>query len=148
VCNNAPVAVTENLFIAMKNMRRKNDTLMIWIDQLCINQADLSERSQQVLLMADIYRQAQTTIIWLGESAENSDLAMKVVQKSKKFTAAEYNELLESEFEKLASIHIKLGLPNWDHKSWAALRRLLQRPWFKRTWASAFLYSTISLFER
>jgi hypothetical protein len=89
VCNNSTVKVTENLYIAMKNIRQKSDTLAIWIDQLCINQVDLSERSQQVLLMAEIYRKAQKTIIWLGKSADNSNLAMKVVQKSKKFTTSQ-----------------------------------------------------------
>jgi hypothetical protein len=39
---------------------------MIWIDALCINQGDLSERDQQVRLMAEIYvRAASRVIIWL-----------------------------------------------------------------------------------
>jgi hypothetical protein len=37
-----------------------------WYDTLCINQDDLSEKSQQVLYMRDIYE----TLIWLGEAAD------------------------------------------------------------------------------
>jgi Heterokaryon incompatibility protein (HET) len=138
VCNNSTVKVTENLYTAMKNIRQKSDTLAIWIDQLCINQVDLSERSQQVLLMAEIYRKAQKTIIWLGKSADNSDLAMKVVQKSKKFTTTEYKDLVESGVIDFTNLPTKLGLPNWNDRSWVALRLLLKRPWFKRTWVSIF----------
>ncbi|GME48413.1 het domain-containing protein [Neofusicoccum parvum] len=39
---------------------------LFWIDQFCINQSDLTEKSQQVSLMASIYSAASTTVIWLG----------------------------------------------------------------------------------
>lgn len=37
----------------------------VWIDQICINQSDVGERSSQVLLMADIYRRAEFVAVWL-----------------------------------------------------------------------------------
>ncbi|KAF5587517.1 hypothetical protein FPANT_6862 [Fusarium pseudoanthophilum] len=40
--------------------------LRIWIDQLCINQHDLSERSHQVGFMRDIYQSAQRTLACLS----------------------------------------------------------------------------------
>ena len=39
----------------------------LWVDAICINQADLTERGAQVSLMADIYQGAKKTIVWLGE---------------------------------------------------------------------------------
>ncbi|KAH7411740.1 heterokaryon incompatibility protein-domain-containing protein [Phaeosphaeria sp. MPI-PUGE-AT-0046c] len=38
----------------------------IWIDQLCIDQSNPTERNHQVRLMSLIYRYAKTVIIWLG----------------------------------------------------------------------------------
>ncbi|KAJ6780462.1 hypothetical protein PWT90_01828 [Aphanocladium album] len=38
----------------------------IWIDAICVNQQDLSERNIQVSMMKEIYGQAQSVIIWLG----------------------------------------------------------------------------------
>jgi hypothetical protein len=38
----------------------------IWADAICINQSDLQERSQQVRLMGNIYRNAERVLIWLG----------------------------------------------------------------------------------
>ena len=33
--------------------------MTFWIDAICINQADLDERSQQVAIMRDIYASAE-----------------------------------------------------------------------------------------
>ncbi|KAI6764150.1 hypothetical protein HG530_007939 [Fusarium avenaceum] len=47
----------------------KDCTLLriVWVDALCISQNDLAERSQQVQLMGDIYKQAVETIIWFDD---------------------------------------------------------------------------------
>ena len=42
----------------------------LWIDAICINQEDISERNHQVQQMGDIYRGAQTVFVWLGLEAE------------------------------------------------------------------------------
>ncbi|KAI1348165.1 heterokaryon incompatibility protein-domain-containing protein [Xylaria sp. FL0043] len=39
----------------------------VWIDAICINQDDLSERAQQVKMMRQIYQTASTVKIWLGK---------------------------------------------------------------------------------
>lgn len=38
----------------------------MWADAICINQADLSERSQQVSLMSTIYAKAERVLAWIG----------------------------------------------------------------------------------
>lgn len=38
----------------------------IWIDAICINQADLDKRCEQVQPMKDIYSSAEEVLIWLG----------------------------------------------------------------------------------
>lgn len=50
--------------------------LYFWIDAVCINQSDYKEKSFQVSRMADIYRQARKTIIWLGLADKSSDMVM------------------------------------------------------------------------
>ena len=40
---------------------------VIWIDQLCINQADIVEKSSQVAMMPRIYKSCKEVILWLGE---------------------------------------------------------------------------------
>ncbi|KAK4500255.1 hypothetical protein PRZ48_008444 [Zasmidium cellare] len=40
--------------------------VLVWVDALCINQADLDERSRQVSLMKQIFSRAESVYIWLG----------------------------------------------------------------------------------
>ncbi|KAG8169933.1 hypothetical protein KVR01_000678 [Diaporthe batatas] len=47
----------------------------LWIDAICINQADPEERARQVALMSRIYRQASRVLLWIGEGDEFSDYA-------------------------------------------------------------------------
>ncbi|KAF2139470.1 uncharacterized protein K452DRAFT_232719, partial [Aplosporella prunicola CBS 121167] len=40
----------------------------LWIDAICIDQGNVSEKNHQVNQMADIYRNATTVFVWLGLS--------------------------------------------------------------------------------
>ncbi|KAH6678701.1 heterokaryon incompatibility protein-domain-containing protein [Halenospora varia] len=60
------VSVRRNLDRALRHFRRKDRERVLWIDAICINQADDEEKSWQVKLMADIYRRAQRVLVWLG----------------------------------------------------------------------------------
>ncbi|KAI8939245.1 hypothetical protein NX059_005071 [Plenodomus lindquistii] len=42
-------------------------TILLWVDALCINQEDASERAEQVKMMGKIYARATNVKIWLGE---------------------------------------------------------------------------------
>ncbi|KAK5734177.1 hypothetical protein LTR17_009160 [Elasticomyces elasticus] len=63
------VEIGLNLFRALQGLRsgRKEDT--IWVDALCIDQADNDERASQVSFMGEVYARASTVYIWLGTTA-------------------------------------------------------------------------------
>ena len=65
--NQHPFPVTINLFLALRRLRDADVVRMIWIDALCINQANVDERNQQVSIMGYIYKQAREVLIWLGD---------------------------------------------------------------------------------
>ncbi|OCK86532.1 HET-domain-containing protein, partial [Cenococcum geophilum 1.58] len=64
------IPVTQNLEYALRYPRRQTQPRRIWVDAVCINQADLDERSKQVSRMKNIYQQAFNVVIWLGEENE------------------------------------------------------------------------------
>ena len=66
IINKRPVMITRNLHDSLRQIRSKTKTITIWADALCINQADLDEKSRQVGLMVEIYRQCSKVHIWLG----------------------------------------------------------------------------------
>ena len=46
---------------------------------ICINQANVKERGQQVQIMCDIYHQAQRVMIYFGEAGKDSDAIMDTI---------------------------------------------------------------------
>lgn len=64
--------VTANLSRALEDAARFFKTahpdqaeVLLWADQICINQRDDDEKSHQVSMMGDIYQNAQQVLIWL-----------------------------------------------------------------------------------
>ena len=66
------IALTDNLFNALRRLRRRFRTRTLWIDAICINQDDLLERSHQVSFMGEIYRAAIRVCVWLGDAPDIS----------------------------------------------------------------------------
>ncbi|KAF2491517.1 HET-domain-containing protein, partial [Lophium mytilinum] len=62
-----PLPVTDNLYDFLRAMRINRPKVALWVDQICINQKNLHEKSSQIRLIADIYSSAQSVIAWLGE---------------------------------------------------------------------------------
>jgi hypothetical protein len=58
--------IGSNLSWALIHIRKPNQEVRLWIDAVCINQADDIEKSWQVGLMARIYAHANGTLVWLG----------------------------------------------------------------------------------
>jgi hypothetical protein len=87
--------------------------------------------------MRDIYSQASTVLIWLGEASTIEEVALRALPKivgaldSAELQLALWNAhhyLLE----KMDSVFAELGLPDPKSKIWSTISRLLDRSWFKR----------------
>lgn len=84
--------ITASLDGALRRFRDREQTRRLWTDSICINQQDLQERSQQVALMGDIYRQARQVLIWVGKAddvGEMSGLGFWAMQFLSDFAVAE-----------------------------------------------------------
>ncbi|KAH9836912.1 Heterokaryon incompatibility protein (HET) [Teratosphaeria destructans] len=51
----------------LKSLRLPDKVRVVWLDCICINQANDAERSQQVAMMDEVYRQGVQNIADLGE---------------------------------------------------------------------------------
>jgi hypothetical protein len=108
-------AVVTNLFAALMAIRSGDSTLTIWVDALCINQIDVLERHSQAQLMLQIAQSASETIVWLGESTEDSDLAMSFV--------SHYDDIVAKGLTRDEILALN-----------KALISLFVRPWWSRVW--------------
>ncbi|KAK0624381.1 heterokaryon incompatibility protein-domain-containing protein, partial [Immersiella caudata] len=74
-CNDIPISVTKNCWDALWHLRdpilgrgraRNTDgSITLWIDSICINQSDKTEKDSQIPLMNDIYSGARSVCVWL-----------------------------------------------------------------------------------
>lgn len=108
-CNGQAFCITESVFDALQNLRNSKQPLCIWIDQICINQQDVSERNHQVQLMTRIYSNASIVIVWVGLGTESSEFMFQCIHDSD-VPSGEGNRLVDARTE------------------------FLERPWFERVW--------------
>ncbi|KAK8009222.1 heterokaryon incompatibility protein-domain-containing protein [Apiospora marii] len=64
------VSITESLEAILFRLRLPSEPRTLWIDQLCIDQSNIEEKSAQVQKMRSIYINCTRAIIWLGEIAD------------------------------------------------------------------------------
>ena len=79
-CNGFKLRISSNLAEGLRRLHAYASSMKtpwkaygwFWVDQICINQEDNVERTQQVRIMRSIYKRSSHTIIWLplknGES--------------------------------------------------------------------------------
>jgi hypothetical protein len=68
--NGILVQVRPNLWNFLKQLRQQGNTRTVWVDALCISQADLKEKAQQVQMIGQIFQQAVGVHAWIGEGSE------------------------------------------------------------------------------
>ncbi|KAH7377379.1 heterokaryon incompatibility protein-domain-containing protein [Pyrenochaeta sp. MPI-SDFR-AT-0127] len=124
------LAITPNLHAALLRLRDSTAAKKLWVDAICINQADDEERAAQVEGMAQIYAFADHVLVWLGPQAEDSDAAFRTIE-----SAAGRAGDLETYYS--AAVHVdnikgeNLNLPIPEA---TVLNSLLKRPYFGRIW--------------
>jgi hypothetical protein len=132
--------VGRSLHDALKIMRRPDESRLVWIDAICINQgADsvaCAERAIQVKMMQDIYGSASQTVIWLGPEEDDSNLAMDFIS---------YQAIMEPT---RANLHMDTRWKGWTTDDdffyvvrepkfvplWEAMFKLCKRAYWSRMW--------------
>ena len=76
-CSGFVLYTTPNCLAALRQLRQTQVLEVLWVDSLCIDQTSISERSQQVALMGEIYKEADTVIAWIGDNDQAIEIAME-----------------------------------------------------------------------
>lgn len=75
--DHAPLRITAQLNQALLRVRQVHlHVLVLWVDAVCIDQRNTTERNQQVSMMQDIYSKSHHTVVWLGEYDSDNDAAI------------------------------------------------------------------------
>jgi hypothetical protein len=122
--NGIDFRVHENLDSALRHMRLLDKSRVLWADAICIDQNNLAERARQVALMGKVYKQANRTLIWLGDSDDDSRTALSFLKN-----LADGGHVLSD--NGCAGRRVNSGPCT---SQLAALVRLFHRPWWYRIW--------------
>lgn len=82
LCDHVQVPITANGYSALQHLRRKLGSFTIWIDAICIDQNNESEKESQIPLMGEIYHFAEPVYVWLGEGDQQSNRAMELLGRT------------------------------------------------------------------
>jgi hypothetical protein len=85
VCEGKLLLITPSCESALRHLRQKNNTRVLWVDSICIDQEDgdlsVKERNAQVSLMGEIYAKAARTLCWFGQGNEFTPELMSLLRR-------------------------------------------------------------------
>jgi hypothetical protein len=96
--SNIPFKATVNLELALRNLRHERSVRKLWVDAICIDQEDDTERNAQIKQMAKIYGRASRVLIWLGQIDSKSELAFDMVERSIRPSVDDFISLNRTDF--------------------------------------------------
>lgn len=133
-CDGQKILVTANIKEAISALRLVDQPRRLWIDQVCINQEDIDEKSAQVSMMGEIFSKAQKVLVWLGSSSPSSSSAIEFLRnialwdRNKRTSLYKRRQIADTGMPALPA------LPRADQPEFQAVQALLRRPWFLRKW--------------
>lgn len=121
---------------ALRRRRYDHKACVLWIDAICINQDDDSERGHQVGMMADIYGSTWRNLVWLGEDDRYTEAALDSIEELNEEFRRETDDLSNS----YDTLYTSKGQYNYSSKQLKAkidpeaLMHFYRRSWFSRLW--------------
>jgi hypothetical protein len=123
--------VSKSVAGALRHLRCALEPRRLWIDSICINQVSKKEKDAQVKIMGEIYRQATSTRVWLGEASRSTGRAFSAIQMLAAGVGGPTSKVSSSEWW----AHLRdSGILSLSAADRDALNSLVDRGWFDRTW--------------
>jgi Heterokaryon incompatibility protein (HET) len=127
-CDGGSLHVTPHLYTGLQCIFELAESKSVWIDAICINQADDAEKAAQVARMWTIYGAATRVMVWLGPEEDDSDRAVDAIPDlCDKFAKIPKDT-------KLIKNPPAFGLPPFKDRVWTAVQQVYRRAWFQRLW--------------
>ncbi|RGP78787.1 hypothetical protein FLONG3_2985 [Fusarium longipes] len=136
--NGKTVEVQPNLYGALVELQAACSDTPIWIDALCINQADPNERSSQVSVMNQIYGKANRVIVWLGKPFPELEAGIKAAERIGTESVPHTLRMIGGQTwdfsSDLSTMPQKYGMDPIDAEEALGLVTLFMSNWFARIW--------------
>ncbi|KAH7115363.1 heterokaryon incompatibility protein-domain-containing protein [Dactylonectria estremocensis] len=137
--NGVSVQVNPNLIDALLALRLPDTRRGIWIDAICVNQTDTTERSIELQTMGEIYRLAKTVVVFLGSPPSPSSSSItdlfKFLNRSGNGTAPDERNDRRVDTE---AVFQRCGVDSYSVCK--GFVELCLRPWWGRIWVMQEFY--------
>ncbi|KAJ4295575.1 hypothetical protein N0V90_007588 [Kalmusia sp. IMI 367209] len=123
-CSGTTIPVTTNCEAAIRRLRKPGLRRRLWIDALCIDQNNITERNHQVSLMKHIYESASRVLVYLDSPHDDFSELITWLRDNAQFCDMEelrHTDNLDS-----------TSMP--DSKHIILAKGLLALRWFRRVW--------------
>ncbi|TKA70324.1 hypothetical protein B0A55_09631 [Friedmanniomyces simplex] len=144
-CEGRPFFITQNLYRALWQLRLPDRSRRLWVDAICINQYDVTERSQGVSMMRQIYSGAQRVDVWLGPCDESTADAIALLETiatnccMSVYGAGQRSwwlqKLKQEDYpNRILQDGPLVDVPDASCLSWQSVKQYYDRDWFTRVW--------------
>ncbi|KAI5362148.1 Putative heterokaryon incompatibility [Septoria linicola] len=134
-----PELVPGSAVRVLRALRHPTRSRVLWIDAICINQCDQTEKSDQVSFMCEIYRHGYNNLIWLGEAEKRHSIEVEQTLQavlSNKRRAMENDERFRRLMRSSDSAEVQNGQYLDPGINLAPLQTLFESEWFCRLWVA------------
>jgi hypothetical protein len=132
LCNGQRIPVTTNLADALRQIRSREKTKLLWADAISIDQNNNQEKGHQVKRMGRVFQAARQVLAWLGRDTSGiAEDAFWVIRETN-----QYFRLHSSPIDGWPEFpRLRPPYPICSDKSrWANVAALVELPWFERVW--------------
>jgi hypothetical protein len=148
-CGGEVLSIEDNLFDCLYQLQNlpsndndSSDIDLVWIDAICINQADLEEVRNQVAMMQEIYANAAGLLIWLGRHDKFSCQAIPLIKQlsgAAEFLIPDDEEISFDMIQSIGNLRDEeffamAGITPFTHTDWSSISSFFSRSWFHRIW--------------
>ncbi|KAH8600092.1 heterokaryon incompatibility protein-domain-containing protein [Bisporella sp. PMI_857] len=111
------IYIRPNLFNALQQLRSSKESVVLWVDALCIDGQSYEEKGSQVAKMPATFGNAEEVYIWLGSATATSHLAMSFIPQM--LNLGRFDDYI-------SDLNVI--------EKWRAFADLMKHRWFSRRW--------------
>lgn len=129
--NGTPHWIQTNLHSFLLQLRLRKGRRTLWVDSICINQQDNTDKSWSIPLMKDIYASAQSVLVWLGPHLDGSAKLFDYIYLQLSGGVSRQAEDVRASMPDDSTGPLD---PTSNTDLLQPLTRLIHRPYWTRTW--------------
>jgi hypothetical protein len=123
--------LTAALNSALRTVRHKAFSVRLWVDAICINQADDHEKILQIRLLRSIFQKADKVVAWVGDEKDHSNRAIEALIQIR--TLALRPDQWPENLPAIPSTWSD-DIPGPQDIAWIDIGKFFERDWFQRIW--------------